>query len=245
MVTLRIVTILASLLTMTAVLWAADLAFYLDLLVFTEQFLAFVLGLTLALVFLSIRIDGVRNTDAPWYDYFAALLGLISAGYVALIYPTLADELAYTPLQSVVLSSILLVLIVEAVRRAAGTSLAILIALFIAYGLFGHLLPGQLAGRNMRYERFVTLLVLDPNGVLGTPLKIGATIVAVFVLCLMFGELAPSPESSAAPENAELALASLPTPVPGGAVKPVTSKSAAALIWPPACASAAAHVRRS
>ena len=182
MVTLRIVTILASLLTMTAVLWAADLAFYLDLLVFTEQFLAFVLGLTLALVFLSIRIDGTRNTETPWYDYFAALLGLISAGYVALIYPTLADELAYTPLQSVVLSSILLVLIVEAVRRAAGTSLAILIALFIAYGLFGHLLPGQLAGRNMRYERFVTLLVLDPNGVLGTPLKIGATIVAVFVL---------------------------------------------------------------
>jgi TRAP transporter 4TM/12TM fusion protein len=182
MVTLRIVTILASLLTMTAVLWAADLAFYLDLLVFTEQFLAFVLGLTLALVFLSIRLDGTRNTETPWYDYFAALLGLISAGYVALIYPTLADELAYTPLQSVVLSSILLVLIVEAVRRAAGTSLAILIALFIAYGLFGHLLPGQLAGRNMRYERFVTLLVLDPNGVLGTPLKIGATIVAVFVL---------------------------------------------------------------
>src|SRR5690606_19485926 len=71
--------------------------------------------------------------------------------------------------------------IVEAVRRAAGTALAILIVLFVVYGLFGYLLPEQVAGRNVGYPRLVTLLVLDPNGVLGSPLKVAATIVVVFV----------------------------------------------------------------
>jgi TRAP transporter 4TM/12TM fusion protein len=178
--------VLASALTVAAMLWALDIPLHLGLLIYTEQYLAFVLGLTLALIFLTIRIDRARSTIVPWYDFIAAGLALVSATYVAMIYPTLADELAYTPTESVVLASILLVLIVESVRRAAGPALAVLVILFITYGLFGHLLPGQLAGRNIQFQRFVTLLILDPNGVLGTPLKVAAIIVIVFVL---FGRL--------------------------------------------------------
>jgi TRAP transporter 4TM/12TM fusion protein len=118
----------------------------------------------------------------PWYDVCASLLGLFGAGYVAVVYPTMAEELAYNHLKDIVVATVLLVLMIEAVRRLAGTTLAILVLIFIAYGLFGHLVPGQLAGRNVRYERLVTLLVLDTNGILGTPLKIASTIVVIFVL---------------------------------------------------------------
>ena len=177
--------LLATILPATAILWAADVPFLLNLLIFTEQFLAIVLAMTLALVFLCVRIDRRQTGSPPWYDICASVLGFLSAGYVAVVYPTLANEVAFTPLKSVIVASILLVLIVEAVRRVAGTALAILIVMFIAYGLFGHLLPGPLAGRNMRFERFVTLIALDPNGILGTPLKIASTIVIVF---LFFGK---------------------------------------------------------
>lgn len=172
----------ATILTLSAVIWAADVPLFFDLLVYTEQLLAFVLAMTLGLVFLCVRIDRSQNTLPPWYDVCASLLGLFSAGYVAVVYPTLAEELAYTHIKDVVVATILLVLIIEAVRRAAGTTLAILVLIFIIYGLFGHLVPGPLAGRNVRYDRLVTLLVLDTSGILGTPLKIASTIVVIFIL---------------------------------------------------------------
>lgn len=181
MLTERIVAILSITVTVTAVLWAADVPLYLDLLVYTEQFLALVLGLTIALVFLTIRANGAKGEAAPWYDCVAAAIGFFATGYVAVTYATLSEELAYLPTDSVILASVLLILLIEAVRRAAGTALAILIMLFVAYGLFGHQLPQPVAGRDVGFSRLVTLLVLDPNGVLGSPLKVAATIVVVFV----------------------------------------------------------------
>ncbi|TDI60183.1 MAG: TRAP transporter fused permease subunit [Alphaproteobacteria bacterium] len=180
-ITVWAIGLLATVLPVTVILWAADAPFLFNLLIFTEQFLAFVLAMTLALVFLCVRIDRRSGGPVPWYDISASVLGFVSASYVAVVYPTLAMELAFTPVKSVIVATVLLVLIVEAVRRVTGTALAILIVLFIAYGLFGHLLPGPLAGRNMRFERFVTLIVLDPNGILGTPLKIASTVVVVFI----------------------------------------------------------------
>lgn len=176
-----IVAALSISLTGSAILWAADVPLYLDLLVYTEQFLAFVLGLTIALIFLTIRVNGERDEPAPWYDWAAAITGFCVTGYIAVSYATLSEELAYLPAKSVVLATVLLILLIEAVRRAAGTALATLIVFFIAYGLFGHLLPQPFAGRDIGFQRLTTLVVLDPNGVLGSPLKVAATIVVVFV----------------------------------------------------------------
>lgn len=181
MLTQKIVAILSFMLTATAVLWAADVPLYFDLLIYTEQFLAFVLGLTIALIFLTLRVNGARGEAAPWYDCVAASIGFICTGYVAVTYATLSEEIAYLPASSVALATVLLVLLIEAVRRAAGTALAILILLFVAYGLFGYMLPQIVAGRDVGFPRLMTLLVFDPNGVLGSPLKVAATIVVVFV----------------------------------------------------------------
>ena len=115
-ITVWVIGLLATVLPVTVILWAADAPFLFGLLIFTEQFLAFVLAMTLALVFLCVRIDRRSAGPVPWYDISASVLGFVSASYVAVVYPTLAMELAFTPVKSVVVATILLVLIVEAVR---------------------------------------------------------------------------------------------------------------------------------
>lgn len=177
---------LAGVLTLSALLWAADVPRHLGLLVYGEQFLGLILGQALGLVFLHVRVDGAKGGRVPWYDAAAATAGMASGFYVAWGFPTLSVELAYDPSEGAWLAGILLLLVVEGLRRVAGRALAVIVVGFFAYGLLGELVPGRLAGRDVAIERLVTQLMLDGNGLLGPPLMIAATIVVVFVL---FGRL--------------------------------------------------------
>ena len=65
------------------------------------------------------------------HDAGAAAVGFITAAYIAVDYPQLAEEIAYQPPRALIISVVLLVLIVEAVRRTAGPGLVILLAGFL------------------------------------------------------------------------------------------------------------------
>ena len=169
-------------LTLTAVAWAADVPRMMRWALYTEQFLGAMLGLALGLVFLRVRARGVAGAAPPWYDIIAALVGLVAGGTVAAAYPELSLELAYQPSKGVALAAVLLVLILEGLRRVAGWSLTVIVVAFLCYGLAGHLVPGRLAGRDLALDRMLTQLLLDTNGLLGTPLVIATTVVVAFVL---------------------------------------------------------------
>ena len=77
---------------------------------------------------------------------------------------------------------ILLAVVVEATRRAVGLVLVWVIALFLAYALFGHHLPGLLYHRPLSIAEVVDQLVFTSNGVFGAPLEVAATYVYMFVL---------------------------------------------------------------
>ncbi len=101
-------------------------------------------------------------------------------------FPLLAEELFYRPVEGLLVSVPLLVLLVEGLRRAVGLPFTIVALIFMIYGLVGHLVPGELAGRYVRPADLATYLALDTNALFGIPLIIGSTIVAAFVL---FGNL--------------------------------------------------------
>ena len=79
-------------------------------------------------------------------------------------------------------SAVLLVLIVEGLRRAVGKALVILLLAFLAYAMWGHHIPGKLTGREVDTATIVIGLALDPQALLGVPLQIATTIVIAFVL---------------------------------------------------------------
>ena len=178
----RIIAVLATTLSLVAVAWSADLQFELGLQIYAQQYLACVLALTLALVFLYYRVDRSTGGPVPLYDMAAAMLCLGSAGYVAVVYQWLDAELPYNPWVGLPFAVVLLLALVEALRRTAGLALTIIVVAFFGYGLVGHLVPGRLAGNYVPAESLFNTLMLGEAGILGVPTQIAATIVVAFVL---------------------------------------------------------------
>ena len=169
-------------LSLGAVAWAADLYRAIGLVLFTEQYLAAMLGLALPIVFVNVPATRGAIGRLPWYDAFAAVVAFVACWYVAWTYPRLSNELVYHPPDALAVSAVLLVLIVEGLRRAVGKVLVILLLAFLAYAMWGHHIPGRLTGREVDTATLVIGLALDPQALLGVPMQIATTIVIAFVL---------------------------------------------------------------
>lgn len=177
----------AGLLTVLTVLQAADVPSRLGYSYYTEQFLAVVLGLSLALVFLTKGRSG--HSDAPFQsalNWVLAAIGLVLSLYVAVAYPSLVGRAMSLPADALVIGSVLFLLVLEGLRRTVGWTLVIVVMVIVGYGLIGHLVPGTLQTRQVAPERLAVYLAFDPNGLLGLTLNVAATVVVAFVL---FGQL--------------------------------------------------------
>jgi TRAP transporter 4TM/12TM fusion protein len=82
-----------------------------------------------------------------------------------------------------VLGTVLVILVLEAVRRALSIVLSILAALVIFYMFICHLLPGVWYYRSLPYNQIVDILYLmNGGGLYGQLTAISATIVAAFLI---------------------------------------------------------------
>jgi TRAP transporter 4TM/12TM fusion protein len=183
-------TVLAVLLTCGAIAWAADLYREVGLLLYTEQYLLGMLTLALPLVFLTARARKTAEAAAedrmPWYDWLAAAAGFCAAGYMAVRYPVLVELIASHPRDGLVAGLVVIFLVVEGLRRTAGTALTMIIVGFLVLALVGHLIPGELAGRKVEWENLAYYLAWDASAMLGTPMIVVTTIVTAFVF---FGQV--------------------------------------------------------
>jgi TRAP transporter 4TM/12TM fusion protein len=173
---------LASALTILAVSWAAGLGSSLGLQLYDEQYAAAILAISLALVFIK---PSRRSADSPWLlatDGACALAALGAVGYLAWNYPELVDLVLLRPLDGVIAASITIALVIYGLRRAAGDVLVGLVILFLIYAVGADLLPASLEGRATDWQKLAGYLAVDVNGILGVPLKIGASIVVPFIL---------------------------------------------------------------
>ena len=111
----RSIFVLQALLIAVVVGWVLDLqrqVFGLNL--YSEQVLLAVLGLSIAICFLA--------TQRFFWDPLAAALGLALCSYLAVRYPQLSNELTMRPLDGILTSAGLAVLVLEGTRRMAATS---------------------------------------------------------------------------------------------------------------------------
>jgi len=170
------------LLTVVALVFAAELPVKLGFLIYTEQGLAAILGLALSLIFLTVRA-GERDKEAPipWYDYALAAAGLLVGLYLAYRLATISENFFMRRDEAFVVGLFLVPLILEALRRTAGWSLVIIVVVFLLYGLFGDVIPGKLQGRPKSLYDLLSYLAVDNVAIFGTPLTIVCTVVVMFV----------------------------------------------------------------
>lgn len=176
----RLAAICAFILPVLCVLWNLDAPRWFGMAFLKEQYLSLALGLTIAICFFDVAATST-NRVLTVLALIAGAAGVLVLGYSAVIYKWIIAELAYRPMILTVFGTIVLGLVLEGLRRKAGMTMFLLVAIFLGYALVAHLIPGPLQGRRMVFERLVQYVVFDPSSVFTTPLTIGATVIVLFV----------------------------------------------------------------
>ncbi|AMY68772.1 TRAP transporter permease [Frigidibacter mobilis] len=153
------------------------------------------MGVSLFLIFLSFAAfsSGRHKTSRfailglPVLDWALAIAALVSSLYVPWIYDQLAFRIGNPLPIDVVMGTVLLLALFEAVRRSMGWPLPVIAALFIGYAYFGRSMPGIFVHPGADWAGIVNHLYLSSQGVYGTALGVIATYVFHFVL---FGVMA-------------------------------------------------------
>jgi TRAP transporter 4TM/12TM fusion protein len=175
--------IFGTILALVALSLAGDVTFYLGIAIFDQQALGIVLGLGLAVVFIAVPARGRSSLErtVPIYDAVFALLATIAGIYFAVRYPVLTNEFYFRQTETFIVGIIFIPLVIEALRRTAGLGLVTILAVFLFYGLFADLVPGQLEGRAQAFPKLVSYLGVDLNALFGLPLVIITSIVILFI----------------------------------------------------------------
>ena len=168
--------------TLVAIGWAMSFQRTIGLDLYPQQFFAGMLFFTLPLAYLTLpaRKGDTRET-VPWYDLALALLAALTIGYIAVRYPQLVLLIFSRPLDVWLPGLIAVLLILEALRRATGWALVIIITVFLLYALFGNLIPGRLQGRAQNWQMLAGYMAFDSNGILGLPMSVASTVVVAFI----------------------------------------------------------------
>lgn len=179
-------TILAASLTLMALGWSLDVPRYFSVSFYPQQFFAAMLALVLPLAFLAKRVNRRSGGPVPIYDLVAALAGFLACGFIAVVYADIVNQIFLRPTAAYVPGTIMIVLLLEALRRVSGWPLVIIVGAFLLYALFGDVFSGRLAARAQDWPKLAGYLAYDSNGILGIPISVAATIIVAF---LFFGTL--------------------------------------------------------
>jgi len=171
-------------LTAIGSLWALDLHVYLNLVVYTEQYLALILCIGLGTIFLTIkaRKSEPAGIGVPWYDWLLAAATVVVAGYIVVEYPRLISEAGIASWDKLALGTIAILLVMEATRRVIGWFLIWVAVIFILYARYSHLMPEIIEAPSTEWDRLIIYLYLDTNSIIGLPLRVFATIIIAFIL---------------------------------------------------------------
>ncbi|MDB2620031.1 C4-dicarboxylate ABC transporter, partial [Litoricolaceae bacterium] len=169
------------------ILWSTYAAVFsrLDALVLVTLFLSFML----VLVFSTIAATSERPSNdgavIPFYDWCFVVASIACGLYFAINSDSIATRITLLdPLTTtdVLFASLLIGLCLEVCRRTVGLLLTGIVVCFMAYNLYGHVLPAPFGHGYISYEHFLDIMIFTTDGLFGTPLRVAATYVLLFVL---------------------------------------------------------------
>ena len=152
------------------------------------QFTAYIqrsihLGFGLTFIFLLFPAFKKGNKEKiAFYDYILAIIAAVTGIYWTVNYERLVTSMGMITQMDLIVGAIVIVLVLEAARRAVGLPIAIIATLFLVYAFYGPYMPDFLAHRGQSIEQLVNLMYFSTDGILGTPISVSATYIFAFLL---------------------------------------------------------------
>lgn len=151
-------------------------------------------GALLATFLIADRSRGPEAGPARWmlprlvFNVLLTAAGIASLTYVVFDFEAI---MAYTMIGSldgfgITMALLLVVPLIEGVRRKAGIVLPIIILCLVGLVLYQPYMPGILYGRGYSPERLLYAAYVGSSGIFGIPLRVAADIIIVFII---FGAL--------------------------------------------------------
>jgi TRAP transporter 4TM/12TM fusion protein len=140
----------------------------------------------MTIAFLTTGANPTSNPERPTLpDYVLSIASLATGIFFAWNYAEIVDRIALlTPLSNwdLFFGVLIVLLTLELTRRTTGAGLTIVVLIFIAYNLYGHLLSGVLQHGYIDYVHFIDIMVYTTDGIMGLPARVAATYAFLFVL---------------------------------------------------------------
>ncbi len=132
---------------------------------------------------------GRKSWDTPlnrWLFLDALLIVLALGVFAYRIHDidALASRTGFPDTNDVVSGSILVLLVMEGVRRTVGWSLVALPAIFMAHAVFSDHFPSVFLAAPTRFSTLIGYLTIDLDGMLGVPIAVSSSFIVIF---MMFG----------------------------------------------------------
>lgn len=124
-----------------------------------------------------------RRDKIQWYDFIFIGLAILLCFYILINIHELVWRAGSPNQIDVILGVILIIITLEATRRAVGKPLMLVAIFFLLYALvLGPYMPGRFAHGTFSIRRVAYYLYLTDAGIFGTPLGVSANFVYLFIL---------------------------------------------------------------
>lgn len=149
-----------------------------------NAYLYYLIGIFLAATFIAVPAWKGAAHQISWYDWLLSVIVLGTSLYLGLNGLTIIQQgWDYSaPIEATIAAGIMLVLVLEGIRRAGGTLLLGVALLFGAYPLFADFLPGFLWGTTYSFGETVRAHVMGVESIIGIPMQVVAQQVVGFIV---------------------------------------------------------------
>jgi len=140
------------------------------------------LALVLPWIFLFSKNKNISKFS-KYFGYILLVLALFSSYYIVENHFDLEDQ--YGSLEGYTqyfVAITLLLAVLEMARRAVKLALPLTALIALAYGLFGHYIPGTFGHQEIPLDSFLGTLVIAEGGIYGSLTGISVSVIAVFVI---------------------------------------------------------------
>lgn len=144
----------------------------------------------LMLLFFGLVANAAPRLPRRLFWAAAALIGFAIGFYHWVFYEALILRSGMPTELDLAVGVLAVALVFLAGVRMIGPALPIICALFLAYGLWGHLLPRPFDHRPFAFEQIVDILFLGTEGIYGTPIYVSSSYIFLFILFGSFLERA-------------------------------------------------------